>query len=139
VRDFAACACGQNQFVVSGGFGADLGAFHLQLFELTRDTTATAQRDHASCNSASPSSSNDSSCGSSSSWYSGWAASCSLLQSRSHAPGPPGRCHHSFCYYPGGASLVVFGGWADRQGCLNDVWLFHMQHMEWWQPEVAGR
>lgn len=128
VRDFAACACGQNQFVVSGGFGSDLGAFHLQLFELHRDTEAAAAAAAAA----------QSSSGSSSGWYSGWSASCSVLQSRSQAPGPPGRCHHSICCYAAGASLVVFGGWADRRGCLNDVWLFHMQHMEWWQPELAG-
>jgi hypothetical protein len=136
VRDFAACTCGQNQFVLSGGFGSDLSTFHLQLFELQKEPIPTTAKVLGSTTPCAASPGNGSS--SSSDWYDGWSASCTLLQSRSQAPGPPGRCHHSICCYAAGASLVVFGGWADRQGCLNDVWLFHMQHMEWWQPELTG-
>lgn len=134
VRDFAACACGQNQFVVSGGFDGKLDAIHLQLCVLEhREVHAGTQRDSVSRKqSTSPATHpgvND--------WCQGWVAKWSLLQPRN--PGPIGRCHHSMCYYAAGRSLVLFGGWTNRQGCLNDVWLFHQDHMEWWQPDATGQ
>jgi hypothetical protein len=52
---------------------------------------------------------------------------------------PVGRSHHTVCYHPGSSSLLVFGGYSSRLGCLNEVWQFSMVHREWWQPEIKGR
>lgn len=135
VRDFAACACGHNQFVIAGGFDGEQQTLHLQLCVLTHE----GQQEGCKTGDAPVASSKETEASYSSStmtWCQGWHASWQSLQPRNLAP--VGRCHHSICHYAAAHSLVMFGGWADKQGCLNDVWLFHQDHMEWWQPEVAG-
>eukprot|EP00879_Flechtneria_rotunda_P015907 GHRR01016635.1.p1 GENE.GHRR01016635.1~~GHRR01016635.1.p1 ORF type:complete len:1115 (+),score=388.60 GHRR01016635.1:222-3566(+) len=146
VRDFAACVCSSNQFVVSGGFDGHTERLDLQLCVLQRQAAAVAADSGASqlCGStasqhsnaaakqeASDESNNDTG---SSGCTSEWVASWQLVQARNRVP--LGRCHHSICFYSRDRSLVVFGGWASRRGCLNDLWLFHLDHMEWWQPDT---
>lgn len=136
VRDFAACACGHNQFVVAGGFNGDQQTLDLQLCVLTH----TNQQEDCKTGDEPGTSSNQLSkqhdISNTMLWCRGWSATWQVLQPRNRSP--VGRCHHSICHYAAGRSLVVFGGWTNRQGCLNDVWLFHQDHMEWWQPEIAG-
>lgn len=53
--------------------------------------------------------------------------------------GPIGRSHHSATYYEAGRSLVVFGGYASAAGGhINELWVFNMDTMEWWQPDATG-
>jgi hypothetical protein len=69
-------------------------------------------------------------------WASSWRCTWEVLQPRTRSP--VGRCHHSCCWHAASRSLVVFGGYASRQGCLNDVQVFNLDHREWWQPEYTG-
>lgn len=71
-------------------------------------------------------------------WAQQWQCTWELVQPRTRTPA--GRCHHSCCWHAESHSLVVFGGYAinSRQGCLSDVHVFQMQHLEWWQPSCSG-
>lgn len=134
VREFAACASGRNQFVVAGGFNGEQQTMDLQLCVLKhtqRQTNIAEEAGDVAFRAPNPTSNNDISI-----WCEGWSATWQIVQPRNRSP--PGRCHHTVCHYAEGRSFVVFGGWTDRHGCLNDVWLFHQDHMEWWEPECTG-
>eukprot|EP00878_Enallax_costatus_P020198 GHUV01021343.1.p1 GENE.GHUV01021343.1~~GHUV01021343.1.p1 ORF type:complete len:297 (+),score=106.96 GHUV01021343.1:284-1174(+) len=133
VRDFAACACGHNQFIVTGGFDGEQQTMDLQLCVLTRSQRQQAVHQADDVTSKAPDSNSSDHVGT---WCGGWSATWQMLQPRNRSP--TGRCHHTVCHYAEGRSLVVFGGWTNRQGCLNDVWLLHQDHLEWWEPECTG-
>lgn len=162
VCDFAACECGPASFVVVGGFdgSAVTAPLLLQRCVLTRDslpecsaaTTAAADSTASvACSSSAAAAAAAGSstgvpargCGipstagqqlSSAAWAAGWQCTWDVLQPRTRSP--KGRCHHSCCWHAGSGSLVVFGGYAG--GCLSDVQVFNLKHMEWWQPQRAG-
>jgi hypothetical protein len=69
-------------------------------------------------------------------WAASWRCTWEVLQPRTRSP--VGRCHHSCCWHAASCSLVVFGGYASRQGCLEDVQVYNLDHREWWQPEHTG-
>jgi hypothetical protein len=50
--------------------------------------------------------------------------------------GPPRRSHVT-CYYPDKDYLIVFGGIADGDTRLNDVWVLHLAEMQWRKLESA--
>lgn len=115
LRDFAAATVSRNQFLVAGGFDGSNITMQLLLCELVRqpqDSNVESQH-----------------------WPHGWAARWSQLAPRN--AGPPGRCHHSLSYYGASSSVVVFGGYADGIGALEDVWLLHLGHLEWWRPLLS--
>ncbi|KAG2486927.1 hypothetical protein HYH03_014426 [Edaphochlamys debaryana] len=66
----------------------------------------------------------------------GWLASVRRVRSRNREP--PGRCHHTATCHPEGRSLYVFGGYASGHGILGELWAFHLDHHEWWEPETTG-
>lgn len=53
---------------------------------------------------------------------------------------PPGRAHHTVSHHAAGRSLLVFGGYSSTGGAgfMNDLWVFNLDRMEWWQPDVGG-
>ncbi|KAF8071143.1 GPA3 [Scenedesmus sp. PABB004] len=118
LRDFAAAACGRDRFVVSGGFAGDGGPAQLELLLCTLRRTGDA---------AAPAGPGGA-----------WAASWSRLAPRAGTRAPPARSHHSCCHDAAGRSLVVFGGSGGREGCLGDVWVFSMDHQEWWAPSLGA-
>jgi hypothetical protein len=69
-------------------------------------------------------------------WAASWECTWDVLVPRTRSP--VGRCHHSCCWHAPSRSLVVFGGYSDRRGCLDDVAVFSMDHCEWWQPQCTG-
>jgi hypothetical protein len=69
-------------------------------------------------------------------WAASWACTWEVLQPQTRSP--VGRCYHSCCWHAASSSLVVFGGYASRQGCLNDVQVYNLGHREWWQPGYTG-
>ncbi len=66
----------------------------------------------------------------------GWCAHVRRVAPRNRPP--PGRSHHSVVLHGAGRSLLVFGGYASGRGCLGELWAFHMDHLEWWQPHTTG-
>lgn len=140
VCDFAACECGAAAFMVVGGFDGQHPTMQLQMCTLSRSqeaaaatATAAARRRSKPDAGASPTAT---AAATGSAWSQGWRCRWDLIQARTRTP--PGRCHHSSCWHAESRSVLVFGGYASRQGCLNDVQVFNMDHMEWWQPGDSG-
>lgn len=150
LRDFAACECGPTAFIVTGGFSSSSSeVMQLQMCTLRQqpllpeqqqqqlpNLAAAAEPGRSAPAAATITTATSASSISNSQWLRGWAAQWSTLQPRNRSP--PGRCHHSACWHAGSSSVVVFGGWASRQGCLGDVQVYQVQHNEWWQPGDAG-
>ncbi|GIM00701.1 hypothetical protein Vretimale_5653 [Volvox reticuliferus] len=66
----------------------------------------------------------------------GWAATVRTVVPRNRIP--PGRSHHTITAHDSCRSLYVFGGYASSRGTLGELWVFHMDHLEWWQPNTTG-
>ncbi|KAG2441016.1 hypothetical protein HXX76_003869 [Chlamydomonas incerta] len=66
----------------------------------------------------------------------GWAAHVRLVASRNRTPA--GRSHHTVTPHAAGRSLYVFGGYSSSRGVTGELWTFHMDHHEWWQPNTTG-
>ncbi|GLC64343.1 hypothetical protein PLESTF_000151200 [Pleodorina starrii] len=66
----------------------------------------------------------------------GWAATVRAVVPRNRTP--PGRSHHTVTAHDEGRSLYVFGGYASSRGTLGELWAFHLDHLEWWQPNTTG-
>ncbi|KXZ56238.1 hypothetical protein GPECTOR_1g207 [Gonium pectorale] len=66
----------------------------------------------------------------------GWGASVRTVAPRNRTP--PGRSHHTVTCHASGRSLYVFGGYASSRGTLGELWAFHLDHHEWWQPNTTG-
>jgi hypothetical protein len=114
VRDFAACVCGPDAFVLTGGFDGQQQQESMQLQVCTLQQQTGAE-----------------------SWLRGWRASWRPLQPCNRAP--LARSHHSAGWHAPSCSVLVFGGWASGgQGCLSDLQVFNMRHNEWWQLDCTG-
>jgi len=137
VCDFAACVCGPGAFMVVGGFDGQHPTLQLQRCTLSHSQEAAAATATAAASlpegGASPTAA---AAGSGSAWSQAWRCRWDLIQPQTRSP--TGRCHHSSCWHAESRSVLVFGGYASRQGCLNDVQVFNMDHMEWWQPGDSG-
>eukprot|EP00198_Chlamydomonas_reinhardtii_P011691 XP_001701028.1 predicted protein [Chlamydomonas reinhardtii] len=66
----------------------------------------------------------------------GWAATVRLVAPRNRTPA--GRSHHTVTPHAAGRSLYVFGGYSSSRGVTGELWTFHMDHHEWWQPNTTG-
>lgn len=124
VCDFAACECGPAAFVVAGGFDGSNTTMQLQRCTLVCCPHNSQQP------AAAPTAEE---------WVQSWGCTWEVLQPRTQRS-PAGRCHHSCSWHADSQSLVVFGGYSNSRGagCLDDVAVFNMLHMEWWCPEHAG-
>ncbi|GFR47091.1 hypothetical protein Agub_g8661, partial [Astrephomene gubernaculifera] len=67
---------------------------------------------------------------------SGWSASVQHVLPRNRSPA--GRSHHTVTSHGSGRSLYVFGGYMSSRGALGELWAFHLDHREWWQPNTTG-
>lgn len=134
-RDFAACACGQNQFVVVGGYDGKCEIMDMCMFTLTLCHTNDSPGQYVAAHSCTV---NNSTAVASTTSSLRVQACCHKVTARNRLL-PAARSHHSLCYHADGKSLVLFGGYSSSVGCLNCVWLYHMEHMEWWQPDTTGK
>lgn len=111
-RDFAACCCGKDQFVVHGGFD---GSMELPAMFLCTVHTRDEQQTGLAAAKQGVAASTGSSTGSSGSAGSGQAglleASWQEVEAVSLAV-PPGRCYHSITYDSEARCLYVFGGYS---------------------------
>jgi hypothetical protein len=111
-RDFAACCCGKDQFVVHGGFD---GSMELPAMFLCTVHTRDEQRKGLAAAKQGIAASTGSSTGSSGSAGSGQAglleASWQEVVAVSLATSP-GRCYHSITYDSEARCLYVFGGYS---------------------------
>ncbi|WIA11976.1 hypothetical protein OEZ85_012058 [Tetradesmus obliquus] len=132
VRDFAACACGQNQFVVSGGFGSDLG------------TWPTHRRSHAAALighqlfvhgglNADGAHLADMWCLDLQSWQ--WRQCCAAQGSEA-AVGPSARRAHTL-EVVGNRYLLLHGGY-DGTTLLGDTWVFDTRSSTWLAVDVQA-
>lgn len=164
VCDFAACECGQAAFVVVGGFDGQSASMQLQQCTLVyvgsteqqaADTAQSEGSGRRSCSSKDQPSTTATTAAiaagavqdcegqqkqqeqlTAEAWSRRWRCSWQILQPRTRSP--VGRSHHSVCWHAASRSLIVFGGYANRQGCMDDVQVYNMDHREWWQPEQTG-
>lgn len=157
VVDFAACECGPSGFVVVGGFDGKEASMQIQRCTTTQaHNTSSSSSKQSAAAAASHDTPEDAPAAVRNHAHHGdhrvqqqqpqqspeaaWAASWECIWDVlvPHTRSPVGRCHHSCCWHAPSRSLVAFGGYTDRQGCLNDVAVFSMDHCEWWQPQCTG-
>lgn len=150
LRDFAACACGHSQLLVVGGLTGSGEVLDMHMCEVVACSSGSAAGGGgsslgttgagrgAAVAGAAGADAEAATCGEGSGGLPRqWAVHWSRVLPRNAAL-PPARSHHSQAMHPEGRSLVMFGGYSSHAGCLNDLWLFHLDHLEWWQPETTG-